>query len=167
MAHFLRLHCLEAARRSCVQTMLMVSFYARRRPLYFWCFPWIERTLQHQQEVLCGGTMRLSIVSPFPPVFPPPFSPFSACFLFPSDSLPLCRAAPHVLPAMSPPCPSGLGRCLACATSGLNCRPACTQRLPRRSVRSRLAATIPLLMNDWLLCYLCGRGFSLPGRDDH
>ena len=46
-------------------------------------------------------------------VFPPPFSQFFACFLFPSVSLPLCRVAPHVLPAMSSPFPCCLGRCLA------------------------------------------------------
>ena len=48
---------------------------------------------------LLSSRMGLAI---FFPVFPPPFSPFFACFLFPSVSLPFCSRAPPARPAMSP-----------------------------------------------------------------
>ena len=78
-----------------------------------------------------GRDSRYITMSPLP-LFPPLFLRFLLASCFPLFRFPCCRAAPCVLPAMSPPCPRGLGRCLACTTFGLICLPACARRLPRR-----------------------------------
>ena len=51
------------------------------------------------------------IVSLFPSVFPPPFSQFSACFLFPSDLLSRAPSRAHAMSAMPPPRLGSRGRC--------------------------------------------------------
>ena len=56
-----------------------------------------SRRLRHRFDVLCDLDLWLRFVSRFPPVFPPPFSSFSACFLFPSASLPRSQS-PRLVP---------------------------------------------------------------------